>query len=315
MVLADITTQGPKTKSVSFGKLRWTSIERPSEAETEDLARCYSFHTLDLDDCLNRIQRPKVDAYDDYLFMVFHFPVFNKKARVTTASQVSIFLGEHYLITLHDGNLKPLTEFFIGCETNEETRQMMMGHSSGYLLYVILDRLVTYCFPILNKIGENIDATEEKVFADDAREVVRELSMLRRDVLSFRRITRPQTEVFQWLEKSELPFLKEDPAVYFGDLADHNRRIMDLLDEYKEVTEGLNDTNNTLASFRINQVMRLLTIMSAIILPLTLIASVFGMHLDHLPLSGDTIAFPALMAAMFIIIIGMLAFFRIKRWL
>jgi magnesium transporter len=296
--------------------LQWTDIENPTSEDTDCLADNYPFHKLELDDCLSRIQRPKIDydEKDNYLFMVFHFPVFNKEARITTTSQVSAFLGKDYLITLHGGNLKPLTAFFTDCNTNEDTREEFMSHSPGYLMYQILDRLVTYCFPILNKIGNNIDAAEEKVFLDYAREAVRELSMLRRDAITFRRMIRPQTEVFEWLEKSELSLIKEDAEVYFGDLADHNHKIMDTLDEYKEVIDGLNDTNNTLTSFRINQVMRMLTVISVILLPLTLIASVYGMNID-LPLEKDSIAFPVIIAVMGVIVVGMLVFFRVKRWI
>ena len=314
MIPPEVIEKDLNISTISYKKLRWVNIEKPTTLETEYLARRYPFHTLDLDDCLSRIQRPKIDEYDNYLFMVFHFPVFNKEARVTTASQVSIFLGEDYLITLHDGNLKTLTMFFKDCATNEETRQENMGHTAGYLLYLVLDRLVTYCFPILNKIGSNIEAVEEKVFSEDAREAVREISMMRRDVISYRRMIRPQTEVLEWLEKSELPLIKEDPEVYFGDLADHNRKIMDTLDEYKEVLEGLNDTNNTLASFRINQVMRLLTVISVILLPLTLVSGILGMNIYPMPLD-EPAAIIAVLVSMFAILLGMLVFFRIKRWI
>ncbi len=241
--------------------------------------------------------------------------MFNKQARVTTASQVSIFLGRDYVITLHEGNLKPLTKFFIDCETNEETRQAKMGHGPGYLLYVILDRLVDYCFPILNKIGANIDAVEEAVFGDYAQEAVRELSSLRRDVLSFRRMIRPQAEVFEWLEKSELTLIKEDTEVYFGDLADHNHKILDTLYEYLDVIEGLNDTNNTLTSFRINQVMRLLTVISVILLPLTLVSGIFGMNVDLGPVGDNSSSIIAILVIMFLLAVGMLGFFRLKRWI
>jgi len=241
-IATEIAKLAPGLKSISYGKITWHDIEKPTEAEIQYLAENYPFHKLELDDCLSRIQRPKVDIDDEdrYIFLVLHFPVFHKAARVTTASQVSIFLGRDYLITLHEGDLKPLTKFFVDCETNEETRKDKMGHGAGYLLYVILDRLVDYCFPILNKIGSNIAAVEDKVFGDDARVAVRELSLLRRDVLSYRRMIKPETEVFGVLEQCELPILKEDAEVYFGDLGDHSRKIMDTLDEYKEVIEGLN---------------------------------------------------------------------------
>lgn len=317
MVKADVSEPKPGIDSIVFGRLKWINIEKPTERETEYMAQNYPFHELELDDCLSRIQRPKIDhdEKDNYLFMVFHFPVFHKEARVTSASQVSVFLGRDYLITLHEGNLKPLTTFFRDCDANEDTREEVMSHSSSYLLYQILDRLVTYCFPILNKIGSNIDSAEEEAFRENSRDAVRDISMLRRDVLSFRRMIKPQTEVFEWLEKSELSIIKEDADVYFGDLADHNRKIMDTLDLYKEMIEGLLDTFNTLSSFRINQVMRLLTVISVILLPLTLVSGILGMNVDLGFLEDNSYALVAILVLMLFLVGGMLIFFRAKRWI
>ncbi len=303
-------------KTLSYQKLTWVNIENPTETETQYLAERYPFHPLDLDDCLSKIQMPKIDEYDDYLFMVFHFPVFNAEARVTTSSQVSIFIGEDYIITLHNGDLKPLVTLFRSCQSNEKARDENMGRSSGYLLYLILDRLVNYCFPILNKIGHNIETIEENIFSEAPRGTVRDVAMLRRDIISFRRIIRPQTAVVEVLEQREWPILKEDPDVYFGDIADHLRKIRDTLEDYKEVEEGLTDTNNTLTSFRINEVIRLLTIISTIMLPLTLIASIVGMNIWPMDKDiGNPVAFIGIVVAMLIIIVGMLVFFRLRRWI
>ena len=151
--------------SLAWGDLTWINIEKPTERETEYLAQNYPFHPLDLDDCLSRIQRPKIDEYKDYLFLVFHFPVFNKEARVTASSQVSVFIGKDYLITLHKGELKPLVKLFRECQIDEESRQENFSYGSGYLLYRIVDRLVDYCLPILNRIGDNIERTEDDIFA------------------------------------------------------------------------------------------------------------------------------------------------------
>ncbi|MCK5434284.1 MAG: magnesium transporter, partial [Dehalococcoidales bacterium] len=136
-------------RTITHGKLKWLNIEKPTARETEYLAQNYPFHPLDLDDCLSRIQRPKIDEYKDYLFLVLHFPVFNKEARVTTRSQVSVFIGENYLITVHKGELKPLVKLFRECQIDEESRQENFSQGSGYLLYRIVDRLVDYCLPIL----------------------------------------------------------------------------------------------------------------------------------------------------------------------
>ena len=125
-------------ESLTWGELTWINIERPTEREIEYLAQHYPFHHLDLDDCLSRIQRPKIDEYKDYLFLVFHFPVFNIEARVTTPSQVSVFIGAKYLITLHKGKLKPLIKLFRECQIDEESRQENFNLGSSYLLYRII---------------------------------------------------------------------------------------------------------------------------------------------------------------------------------
>ena len=137
-----IKEREPHFEEVAWGDLTWLNIEDPTETEIAFLASKYPFHHLDLDDCLSKIQRPKIDEYKDYLFFVFHFPVFNPEARVTTPSQVSVFIGDGYLITLHKGDLKPLVKLFRDCELNEDTRQENFSYGSGYLLYRILDRLV-----------------------------------------------------------------------------------------------------------------------------------------------------------------------------
>jgi magnesium transporter len=304
----------PSIKSIAWEKLTWVNIEQPTEAETKYLAENYTFHPLDLDDCLSKIQLPKVDEYDEYFFMVFHFPVFNPEARVATASQVSIFIGEDYLITLHQGDLKPLVSLFRACETSEKTREESMGRSSGYLLYLVLDRLVNYCFPILNRIGENIDEVEDRIFGENPGQALTAVALLRRDIISFRRIIRPQTEAVETLERKEWPVFKEDPEIYFGDIADHLRKLSATLDDYREVVEGLSDTNDVLISFRTNEVMRVLTVIATIMLPLTLVASFLGMNVYPMPLDSPG-AFAGITVAMLAIIAGMLAFFRSKRWI
>jgi magnesium transporter len=304
----------PSMKSVVWDRLTWINIEQPTEAETKYLAENYPFHRLDLDDCLSKRQLPKIDEYEDYFFMVFHFPVFNPEARVTTSSQVSIFIGEDYLITLHQGDLKPLVTFYKSCETNEKIKEESMGRSSGYLLYLILDRLVNYCFPILQRIGENIDDVEDRIFGENPRGSLVDVAVLRRDIISFRRIMRPQTEAVETLEQKEWPVFKEDPEIYFGDIADHLRKISGMLDDYRDVVEGLSDTNDVMISFRMNEVMRVLTVIATIMLPLTLIASIYGMNIK-LPLADSSLSFPLTVFIMVCIIVGMLAFFRSRRWI
>jgi len=302
-------------ESLTWGDLTWVNIESPAEQEIEYLAQNYSFHPLDLDDCLSRIQRPKIDEYKDYLFLVFHFPVFDTKSRVTTPSQLSVFIGEKYLITLHKGELKPLVKLFKECQIDEESRQEYFSQGSGFLLYRIIDRLVDYCLPILNKIYDNTEAVEDDIFSDRKSGTVKEISMLRRDIISFRRIIWPMRAVIGSLEPKMRRFVKQDMEVYFGDMTDHVDKIWDALDEYKEIIEGLDDTYNSLATNRTNEVMRMLTIIATILLPITVVASIFGMNIPLGPfeVSGYSFLYVALICLA--IIGGMLYFFRRQRWI
>jgi magnesium transporter len=305
-------------ETVSAGKLTWYYIEKPTIKEVDYLAKQFHFHPLDLDDVLSRVQRPKIDEYEDHLFIVMHFPVFNKENRVTTASEVDIFIGENYVVTVHcQGDLKPLAKFFKECQINEDIRKNYLNYSSGYLLYHILDRLVNYCFPIVNKLTDNIDKIEDLIFTRTVPETVREISLIRRDLISFRRVIHPQMSVVEALENEDYPFLKEDQEIYFGDIADHTNKIWDALEDCKEVVDGLAETSNWLTSHRIQEIMRVLTILTAILAPGTLIASIYGMNV---PLFGSTDSGSLLPLAVILFVILAIALvmyflFRRRHWL
>jgi len=241
---------------------------------------------------------------------VFHFPVFNPEARVTTPSQVSVFIGQDYLITLHKGDLKPLVKLFRECQIEEEALKEHFSQGSGYLLYRIIDRLVDYCLPILYKIDGNIERVEEEIFSQRMPRAIREISVLRRDVISFRRIIWPMRAVIGSLKQKLRRFTKTDMGVYFDDMVDHVDKIWDGLDEDKEIIEGLNDTHDSLATNRTNEVMRILTVIATILLPITVVASIFGMNIPLGPFR-DT-PFSALYVSIICLVIigGMLFFFR-----
>jgi magnesium transporter len=304
-----------RVESLTADDLTWVNIERPTRRETEYLAKSYPFHPLDLDDCLSRIQRPKIDEYEDYLFLVFHFPVFNKQTRVTSPSQLSVFIGQDYLVTLHRGDLKPLVKFFRECQIGEESRAKAMSGGSGYLLYQIADRLVDYCLPILNKIGSNIERVEEEIFSQSLPRSIREISILRRDVISLRRVIWPLRAVAASLKSKVGRYTKTDLGVYFDDLVDHVDRIWDGLDEYKEIIEGLNDTHDSLASNRTNEIVRMLTIIATILLPITVVASIFGMNIPLGPFGNSGLSAVYVALICLVIIAGMLYFFRRQHWI
>jgi magnesium transporter len=299
-------------ESLTWGDLTWVDIAPPTERETGYLAQNYPFHPLDLDDTLSRIQRPKIDEYKEYLFFVFHLPIYRKEEQVLTSSQLAVFIGPNYLITLHKGELKPLVKLFKECQIDEESRQEYLSQGSGFLLYRILDRLVDYCLPILNKVGDGIEGVEDTIFADRRRGTIREISRLRRDVIAFRRIIWPMRAVIGRLEPKIRRFVTTDLTVYFGDMVDHLDRIWDGLDEYKEIIEGLNGTYDSLAGNRTNEVVRILTIIATVMLPVTVVASIYGMNIS-LPFMNSDYALLYVFLIMLAIIGGILFLLRRLR--
>ena len=301
-------------ESLTWGDLTWINIEPPTERETEYLAQIYPFHPLDLEGCLSRVQRPKIDEYKDYLFLVLHFPLFNREMRLTVPSQVSIFVGRDYVVTVHRGDLRPLVKLFQDCETSEAVCQNLMEQSVGYLLYRILDALVDSCFPILNKVIEAVDNLEMRILDVRARGLVRELSMVERDMISYRRIVRPQIAALEQLERHEYPFLKLDPDVYFGDLADHMRHIHAELEDLNAVLDTFYNTHSTLITHHTNEVIRVLTIIGTVMLAPVLISGLYGMNVP-LPLEDSRWALVILLGISAVASAGMLAFFRFRRWI
>ncbi|MGD0351921.1 MAG: magnesium transporter CorA family protein [Dehalococcoidia bacterium] len=318
-MLAPLASEENKSNfnSISCGKLTWIYIEKPTEKDVEYLGQNFNFNLLNLDDILSRVQRPKIDEYPDHLFIVLHFPVYNKENRVTTPSEVDIFIGESYIVTIHkSGDLKPLAKFFNECHVDEGICNAYMSRSSGFLLYHILDRLVNYCFPILNKAVDNVEKLEDLIFSRPVPETVHEIMLMRRDLISFRRVIRPQVNVVETLEKEEYPFLKEDQDVYFGDVADHIRKIWDGLEDGKEMVDVLADTSNWLTSHNIQEVMRVWTIVMALLTVPGLIASIWSMNV-RLPGTGVNSYWPWILIVVLMIVSTAITyfFFRRRRWI
>src|SRR3954452_15615702 len=304
----------PKVEIVESDGLRWINIERPSPVDRAWLEEQFDFHPLDYEDVQSRNQRPKIDEYDDYLFIVLHFPVFDKAVGRLNAAELDLFVGPDYLITLPNSPLPPVEYLFERCRSSEEARQQLFSNGTGYLLYKIVDDSFDYCFPMLRKMGNKLDRIEGEIFEGRAEEVVRDISNAKQEIINFRKIIRPQRSVLRDLERTKQRYLASDLEIYFDDIVDASERIWDMLENYKEVVEALEDTNESLISHRVNDVLRVLTVLSVSILPLTLIASILGMNVDF-PFARSVHVFWVTMGIMVGVLVGMLAYFRHRRWL
>jgi magnesium transporter len=306
----------PKVEIVEGAGLRWINIERPGPVDRAWLEEHFEFHPLDYEDVSSRNQRPKIDEYPNYLFIVLHFPVFDKAVGRLNGAELDMFVGPDYLITLPNAPLPPVEYQFERCRTSDEAREALLSKGSGYLLYRIVDDAFDYCFPMLRKIGNKLDALEDEIFEGRGEDVVRDISNVKQEIINFRKVIRPQRTVLRELEKLKQRFLAPDIdlEIYFDDIVDAHERIWDMLENYKEVVEALEDTNESVISHRVNDVLRVLTAFSVVILPLTLIASLWGMNVG-VPGEGDETAFWIIVASMVTLLVGMLAYFRRRGWL
>jgi magnesium transporter len=307
----------PRVAEVDAGGLTWIHLEPPIDPETVNTLReRFGWHPLDVEDVLSKRQRPKVDDYADegYLFGVLHFPAYDKAVQRLNAAELDFFLGPDYLVTIPNVELLPVTRLFSRVQEDPDFRQQLFDKGSGRLLYEVLDDLFDYCFPILDKIAYKLDSIEDDIEERRSEEIVGDISKAKQEIISFRKIVKPQRPALRLLERRIERFLPEELELYFDDLVDASERIWDLLDNYKEIVEALEDTNESLISHRQNDVLRILTVFSVIILPLTLISGVFGMNVAF-PGVGTHTAFWIIVGLMVATIVGMVAFFRYKRWL
>jgi magnesium transporter len=298
-------------KTVTYGDLTWVDIAQPTKETIEYLAEHYNFHPMDLEDSLSIRQLSKIEEYPQYLFIIFHFQVYEKMTRVSTRKQWVAFVGDKFLITLHPVELKTIDDMFRECELTEETRQEYLSRGSGYLLYQILDRLLDSYFPVLDKIASSLSDIEDNVFSEEL-EAAQELSILRRDIITQRQIMLPTRTLLMELENKLKRFTKIDLTIYFSDLMDHMNKICESLDESREVVEVFKDADFILSSYRANRGIRIISIMLAIGLPLLVVFGLYGMYsiLYGGVSNGSPQIFFLLLAIVFVIVGVILYFFR-----
>ena len=255
----------PRVAELNANGLTWIHLDPPIDPETVNALReRFGWHPLDVEDVLSKRQRPKVDDYADegYLFGVLHFPAYDKNVQRLNAGELDFFLGPDYLVTIPNVELLPVTRLFNRVQEDERFREQLFGKGSGRLLYEVLDDLFDYCFPILDKIGYKLDSIEDDIEDRRSEEIVTDISKVKQEIISYRKIIKPQRPALRLLERHIERFLPEDLELYFDDLVDASERIWDLLDNYKEVVEALESTNESVISHRQNDVLRILTVFS-----------------------------------------------------
>ena len=299
----------------------WIDIAKPTRDEMKKLAERFPFHELNLEDCLSKIQIPKIDRYQDHVFVILNFPTLEKE-RIPRSSQLASFIGSGYLVTVHQGELKPISEIFQQCVQSNKARQELMGRSSGYLFHSIIDALTDDLLNLVRKIVGNIEDIEDVVF-DEQANAAGEISYIRRQITVLRRIAIPLKRTLAEITAKDIRrFSEEDLTLYFDDINDHIDKVIDTLEESKETIEIYKDTDYLHGTDRSNKILAILTIVFTLSLPITIISSLYGMNVDIPTIEDESLKFLGRYTTFILIVIGssagavaMALYFHKIRWI
>lgn len=304
-------------KDIHHKDLRWIDIVKPTKESIDMLREQFDFHDLLLEDCLTEHQRSKIDDDDDYCFIVLHLPRYKKEASRLESEEIDIFIGKNYIITLHEGELKPLTALSNMCNVKEEYREKYMSEGSALLLYEIIKRLLNYCFPMIDKMGIIINNINRNIFNDRSKAMLENISNTKMQIINYRMVIKPLRPAILTLEKTIRKYLPEDSDVYFDDITDKIEQIWNMLENYKEIIESVDDTFAALANQRSNNLMRTFTIVQVITLPMVLVGGLFSMNVGGIPLHDDLRGFLIVFGMIMIptSLIATLLVAKRKQWL
>ena len=300
----------------------WVDIEAPSDAEYALLSEVFKFHPLAIEDTTQHLQRPKIDEYfwgepkpdssADYYYIVLHGPD-PETVRVKDCSEVDIFLSDRFLITIHDSAMPSITDRRNRAKTSPKA---VLDLGPDRLLYLILDGMVDQYQPLFDELSEALDELDE-IAASDAppRDLPRRISEKKRQLLYLRTLVGPQREVLAQMARGDVHVIRENTRIYLRDVQDHLIRLYENVELYRDIVMGARDIYLSSISNHLNQIMKTLTIISVIAMPLTVITSFFGMNFDAIPGLHDPRGFWLAVAGMALAEAGMLYLFWKKRWI
>lgn len=299
----------------------WIDIVKPNRSEMKKLSERFPFHELNLEDCLSKIQIPKIDRYEDHAFVILNFPTLEKE-RIPRSRQLAAFIGSGYLVTVHEGELKLISEIFQQCLQSDKAKQELMGRSAGYLFHSIIDALTDDLLNLVRKIVGNIEDIEDVVF-DEQANVAGEISYIRRQITVLRRIAIPLKRTVNEIATKDIRrFSEEDLTLYFDDVNDHIDKVIDTLEESKETIEIYKDTDYLHGTDRSNKILAILTIIFTLSMPVTIMSSLYGMNVDipiiedaSLQFLGRYTTFILIVVGSSVIAVAMALYFHKIKWI
>ncbi|MHB0913288.1 MAG: magnesium/cobalt transporter CorA [Armatimonadota bacterium] len=292
-------------------KTVWLDALDPTHDELDLLAREFGFHPLAIDDYLTPHQRPKVDEYEGYFFIVIHSVEYSPEEGEVTPIELALFVGKNYIVTLHGKPLPMLSRI----EGIWEKEPREVEHGIGLLLYDILDALVDSYFPVLDQIDDQIDGIEDEIFGQKSGASIESTFRLKRSLVLLRRIAAPLRDVFNVLTRRDQPLLSEHAITYLRDIYDHTLRILDTIDTYRDILTGALDAYLSIISNQLNGVMKTLTVVATILISAQVITGIYGMNFKYMPELKWVYGYPAALAGMAVMVLGLLYYFKRIKWL
>lgn len=315
-----------KIEIMQGGEFTWIDLKNPDRADVEKLAKKYNFNELNIEDCMTKFELPKLDSYDDHFFVILHFPPLAQKIGISKNSQLSLFIGKDFLVTVHQGDLKPLVDLVQTCvlDSDDELKNKLLGESSGDLLHEIIDVLVDDLLHTSRKIIANLDEMEDNVF-DEAKPVARSIALLRREINRLRRISLPLKKFVLEIAKNVKRFSDssdDELSLYFDDVIDHIDKVIETLEESRETMEIYKDVDFVLSNEKTNKVLAVLTMIFTLAIPSTVIGTFYGMNVNlpggisySLMILGPFTTFIVIILASAIPAIMMFIYFKKLGWI
>ena len=301
-------------ETIQLGTLKWHQIIDPADEDLQFLKDNFDFHPLDIEDCRSRTnQRPKIDIYDDYYFLILHFPYFDRWNRFLKVKEVKIFWGSDYIITIGKSHWVVKSLFSSAVEVDDHYHVRQVGTSDA-LLYKILEHLMLESLSLVGKMGVEVDLINRDLFNKKAEKTIERISLTRKNIILVNTVFKPQLRLFHKFESGEIEGYAEDMEDYWGNILDYYQKMWDMTEDYQEIVEGLAKTFDSLQTNRTNEIMKMLTLISSILLPLTFIASLYGMNVG-LPFQNAANSFWLLMFAMVMLAGAMIFYFKRKKWM
>ncbi|MDP3948023.1 MAG: magnesium transporter CorA family protein [bacterium] len=298
------------------GKTAWVDIQKPNKKDIEYLKKTYKFHPIILDELLQPSARARVERYDGYLFMVYHLPVYDNVQKTSRRAEIDVLITKDTLITVHYENLEPIESLSRAINNNPHFKERVLGKDSALVLYYLLEEVINFSLRQLRHVQDKVEIIGKNLFKGQENELLERISYVKRDILEYRIIARPQEMLLESLENASRTFWDEKTRVYFADLAGDYLKVIHALENYREAIEAFEATNGQLLNAKMNRIMSRFTVLAFLTFPLMLLVSLFQIDAVGRPIIGKSVYdFWLIFGGIVVVTSGMTYYFKRRGWL